>query len=325
MTRTSTQSVHAIPGKPPVAATPTVATPPVAATLPEIGENRLGAAGVEDVARDALPKTQIRARTGFSGIDWRELYRNRDLFYFLVQREVKVRYAQSAIGVGWAILQPLFTMLVFTVIFGRLAKVDSDGIPYALFSFIALVPWMYYSNAITDGVSTLITNSPMLSKVYFPRLLMPLASNAARLIDFAVASIVLTGMMLWYGQIPNLGLLLLPWLLLVMVMSAAGTTLWLATIAIQFRDVKHAMGFVVQILMYAAPVVYPASLIPDAYRFIYAINPMVAVIECMRSALTGSHSMPWATLAIGSVSATLIFFSGLLYFNHRERQFADVA
>jgi lipopolysaccharide transport system permease protein len=271
------------------------------------------------------PRTRIRPRQGFAGIDWHELYRSRDLFRFLVQREIKVRYAQSAIGIGWAILQPMFTMLVFTVIFGRLAEVDSDGVPYSLFSFIALVPWMYYANAITDGVNNLIVNSPMLSKVYFPRLLMPLASNAARLIDFAVAGVVMVGLMCWYGAVPNAGMLLLPWLLLVMVMTVAGTTFWLATFAIQFRDVKHAMGFVVQILMYAAPVVYPASLIPDRYRLWYSINPMVAVIEGMRSGLVGSGSMPWSMIAIGSLSSAAIFFSGMLYFNHKERQFADVA
>ncbi|MEM8670153.1 MAG: ABC transporter permease [Planctomycetota bacterium] len=288
------------------------------------------APSLDDVAK-AVPadvdliRTRIRARSGFAGIDWNELYRNRDLFRFLVQREIKVRYAQSAIGIGWAILQPLFTMIVFTVIFGRLANVDSDGVPYALFSFIALVPWMYYANAITDGVNNLIVNSPMLSKVYFPRLLMPLASNAARLIDFAVASVVLIGLMSWYGKVPNLGVLLIPWLMIVMVMSAAGTTFWLATFAIQFRDVKHAMGFVVQILMYAAPVVYPASLIPDAYRFWYSINPMVAVVEGMRCGLVGSVGMPWMTIVVGSCSAMLLFFSGMLYFNHKERQFADVA
>lgn len=272
-----------------------------------------------------LPRTRIRVREGLVGIDWAELYRSRDLFRFLVHREIKVRYAQSAIGVGWAILQPLFTMLVFTVIFGRLAQVASDGVPYALFSFIALVPWMYYANAITDGVNNLIINSPMLSKVYFPRMLMPLASNAARVIDFAVASVIMAGLMVWYSAVPNLGILMMPWLLLVMVMSAAGTTFWLATFAIQFRDVKHAMGFIVQILMYAAPVVYPASLIPEAYRPWYAINPMVAVIEGMRSGLVGSSPMPWSMIAIGSVSAAVIFGSGLFYFHHKERLFADVA
>ena len=200
--------------------------------------------------------------SGWQLLDFRELYTYRDLFRFLVRREIKVRYAQSAIGVGWAVLQPLSTMLIFTVIFGRLASISSDGMPYALFSFAGLVPWLYFSNSVTDGVNSLIANAQMLSKVYFPRMFLPLSAVAARLIDFAVAGTVMVGLMAWYGFTPTWGLLALPWILVLMVISAAGVALWLATFAVQFRDVKHALGFVVQVLMYTTPVVYPASLIP---------------------------------------------------------------
>jgi lipopolysaccharide transport system permease protein len=276
-------------------------------------------------AMPELPVTHIRSTSSRRMVDWKELVAYRDLFQYLVRREIKVRYAQSAIGVGWAILQPLFTMLVFTVVFGRLAQVSSDGAPYALFSFAGLVPWMFFSNAVTDGVNSLITGAAMMSKVYFPRMLMPLAANAARLIDFAVASVVMIGLMMWYGVAPNLGLLVFPWALTIMFLTAAGITLWLATFAIQFRDVKHALGFIVQILMYSAPVVYPANLVPEPYQRLYAINPMVGVIESLRSGWLGTREMPWDFLVIGSVSSIAVFVTGMLYFNAKQRVFADLA
>lgn len=278
-----------------------------------------------DSSSSAIPVTRIRSGSVRYGIDFAELYAYRDLFRYLVRREIKVRYAQSAIGVGWAILQPLFTMLVFTVIFGRLAKIGSDGSPYALFSFAGLVPWMFFSNAVTDGVNGLIGGATMMSKVYFPRMFMPLAANAARLIDFGVASIVMAGLMIWYGVIPNSGALALPWILMMMFLTASGATLWLSSFAIQYRDVKHAMGFVVQILMYAAPVVYPASLIPESFQRVYAINPMVGVIEGLRSGWLGTRGMPWDFLMIGSISAVLLFVTGVSYFNTKQRVFADLA
>jgi lipopolysaccharide transport system permease protein len=194
-----------------------------------------------------------------------------------------------------------------------------------LFSFAGLVPWMFFSNAVTDGVNSLITGAAMMSKVYFPRMLMPLAANTARLIDFAVASVVMIGLMMWYGVTPNLGLLVFPWALTIMFLTAAGITLWLATFAIQFRDVKHALGFIVQILMYSAPVVYPANLVPEPYQRLYAINPMVGVIESLRSGWLGTREMPWDFLLIGSVSSIAVFVTGMLYFNAKQRVFADLA
>ena len=283
------------------------------------------AAEPTDDETSELPVTLIRARSGWQLLDFRELYAYRDLFRFLVRREIKVRYAQSAIGVGWAVLQPLSTMLIFTVVFGRLASISSDGVPYALFSFAGLVPWLYFSNSVTDGVNSLIANAEMLSKVYFPRMFLPLSALAARLIDFAVAGAVMVGLTAWYGCTPRWGLLALPWILALMVISAAGVALWLATFAVQFRDVKHALGFVVQVLMYAAPVVYPASLIPARYQLWYALNPLVAVIEGFRAALLGTRDMPWVFLGIGTCSAFLLASSGAFYFNRKQRSFADVA
>lgn len=254
-----------------------------------------------------------------------ELVKHVDLLQFLVRREIKVRYAQSAIGIGWAVLQPLFPMLIFTVIFGRLAKLSSDGIPYALFSFAGLLPWLYFSNGVTDGVNSLIANANMLSKVYFPRLLIPLAAVISRFIDFCVATIMLLGMMVWYGAMPNWGVCVLPWLLAIMILTTIGIACWLSTLAIQYRDVKHALSFLIQVLMYTAPVVYPTTLIPESWKLLYALNPMVGVIEGLRSALFGTRDMPWLLIAIGSASSLVIAISGTNYFVRKQRIFADVA
>lgn len=267
----------------------------------------------------------IRARSGWQPIDCAELYRNRDLFRFLVWREIKVRYAQSAIGIGWAIIPPFFTMLIFSVVFGRLAEVPSDGVPYAAFSFAALVPWMYFSNALTDGVQSLIANANMLRKTYFPRLLMPLAAVLARLVDLSIAMLMLFAIMAWYRIVPTAAVFALPWLLLILITAASGISLWLTALAVQYRDVKHAMPFVIQILMYGAPVVYPTSLVPPQYQHLYALNPMVGVIEGFRASLLGSQPMPWSFLVVGTCSSLVMAFGGTVYFRHRERLFADVA
>jgi lipopolysaccharide transport system permease protein len=272
-----------------------------------------------------VPVTVIEPRSGWRLVDWRELLTYRDLFRFLVWREVKVRYAQSAIGIGWAVIQPVFSMIVFTIVFGKLANVSSDGAPYALFALAALVPWTYFSNALVDGANCLVGNANMLSKVYFPRMLMPLSAVAAKLVDFAIAMVLLFALMAWYRQPPNWGILCLPLLILLMILTAAGLGMWLTALAVQYRDVKHAMNFVVQILMYGAPVVYPASLVPERYQLLYALNPMVAVIEGFRAALLGTRPMPWSFMAVGTISATVIAFTGLLYFRRKERLFADVA
>ncbi len=269
--------------------------------------------------------TVIRARSHWRLVDTRELLAYRDLYHFLVRREIKVRYAQSAIGVGWAILQPLFAMLVFTVIFGKLARVSSDGVPYALFSFAGLIPWMYFANGVTDGVNSLINNAHMLSKVYFPRLLLPLAAVTARLVDFLVAAVVMTAMLMWYRVAPNWNLLALPWIVMLMFLTAIAGAAWLSSFALQYRDVKHAMTFVVQILMYTAPVVYPLSLIPVGYHPLVALNPMVGVIEGLRAGLFGMREMPWLLLTISTLSGLIWAISGVLYFNHRQARFADVA
>jgi len=236
-----------------------------------------------------------------------------------------VRYAQSAIGVGWAVLQPVASMVVFTVIFGRLVGVESDGAPYAVFAFVALVPWTYFANCLTEGSASMVANAGMISKIYFPRLIMPMAIIGARMVDFLIASVILALLLAVYRIAPNAGVVALPALILIMTLAAAGLGLWLTALAIQFRDINYGMSFGVQLLMYAAPVVYPASLIPDRYAYLYALNPMVGVIEGFRAALLGTRAMPWDLIAIGALVATLLFFSGMLYFRRKEHVFADVA
>ncbi|EMI44593.1 ABC-2 type transporter [Rhodopirellula sp. SWK7] len=286
-------------------------------------------APAHDLAHDTAPEpkyvTIIEARKGIQFFDWKELVAYRDLFRFLIWRQIKVRYAQSAIGIGWAIIQPVVSMVIFTIVFGRLAQVDSEGVPYALFSFAALVPWTYFSNSVTDGVASLVSEANMLRKIYFPRLLLPLSAVAAKLLDFGIAMLVLVALMIGYQHTPSLGVLVLPLLILLMSLSAAAISIWLTALAVQYRDVKHAMGFVIQLGMYASPVVYPTSLIPEKYQLIVALNPMVGVIEGFRSALLGTQPMPWNLIAVGAVSSAVLFASGLAFFRSKEKIFADVA
>jgi lipopolysaccharide transport system permease protein len=282
----------------------------------------------EDITSDLLQPapemTVIEPQSGWQLINWRELWRYRDLFYFLVWRDVKTRYAQSILGIGWAVIRPIFSMVVFTVVFGNLAKVSSDGVPYPIFSYAALVPWTYFSSALTGASGSLVSARGMISKVYFPRLIIPTAQVLGKLIDFAIALLILFGLMAWFRMPPTIWALTLPLLVLLMMLTAAGLGMWLTALAVQYRDINYGLSFAVQLLMYAAPVVYPASLIPRQYRLLYGLNPMAGVIEGFRSALLGTNPMPWDLLSVGTIVAILIFTSGALYFRRMERVFADV-
>ena len=258
--------------------------------------------------------TVIEPRSGWRLIDWKELGEYSDLFFFLTWRHIKVRYAQSAIGIGWAVVQPLFYMLVFTVVFGRLARIQSDGAPYAVFAFTALVPWTYFANAVSEGAASLIVNANMISKIYFPRLILPMSIVVARLADFAIALVILAALMAWYQIIPGERIAILPLLILLMVFTAAGLGLWLAALAVQYRDVNYATTFGMQLLMYAAPVVYPVSLVPADVQMLYAVNPMVGVIEGFRAVLLETRPVPWDFIAIGSVTALIVAVTGAFYF-----------
>jgi lipopolysaccharide transport system permease protein len=258
-------------------------------------------------------------------INWNEMWRYRDLFFFLVWRDIKTRYAQSILGVGWAIIQPVFSMIVFTIVFGNLAKVNSEGVPYAIFSYTALVPWTFFSSSLTSSSGSLISSKNLITKVYFPRLVIPISPVLAKLIDFAISFLILLGLMLWYGVKPTIWALFIPVLIILMMLTSAGVGMWLTALSIQYRDVQYGSNFFVQLLMYASPVIYATSSIPEKYQILYALNPMVGVIEGFRAALLGTRTMPWEFLGIGALMAIAFFLSGALYFRSMERYFADVA
>jgi lipopolysaccharide transport system permease protein len=276
------------------------------------------------LARASGKTTVFEAKSGWRFIDFHELWEYRDLFYFLIWRNIKVRYAQSVLGVGWAIIQPVFSMIVFTIVFGRLAKIGSEGVPYAIFSYAALVPWTYFSNALTQSGASLVGASGMISKVYFPRLIIPMSPVLDTLVDFGISLILLVGLMIWFKIAPTIWVLTLPLLILLMMLTASGLGMWLTALAVQYRDVNYGMKFAIQLLMYASPVVYPASLVPGQYRLLFGINPMAGVIEGFRAALIGTRPMPWDLIAVGSVTALVVAVSGAFYFRHTERIFADV-
>jgi lipopolysaccharide transport system permease protein len=275
-----------------------------------------------------VPHIIIEPKKGWVSINFKEMYRYKDLLFFMVHRDVTVIYKQTVIGFAWAFINPLFSMIVFSIIFGNLAKVPSNGIPYPIFSYVALLPWTYFSQSLTNSTSSLISSSNMLSKVYFPRIFIPLTSVLSKLVDFFIAFIILILMMFYYKISPTWSILLLPILILLMVMTAAGIGMWLSAMAIQYRDVKFAVGFLEKILMYVAPVVFPASLILDNFGktayYIYGIYPMTGIIEGFRAALLGKTNMPWDLILISSVSAFIIFVSGALYFRKMEKTFSDV-
>ena len=275
-------------------------------------------------ATEAPLRSVIEPQEGWQPIDWRELWRYRDLFFFLVWRDIKTRYAQSVLGVGWAVIQPIFSMIVFTIVFGNLAQVSSDGVPYAIFSYTALVPWTYFSGALTSASASLLVSSSMFTKVYYPRLVIPIAPILSKLVDFAIAMLILFGLMVWFRITPTPWALSLPVLILLMMLTAAGMGMWLTALSVQYRDINYAMNFAVQLLMYAAPVVYPASNVPENFRLVYGIFPMAGIIEGFRSALLGTQPMPWDLLGIGSIVAVILFVTGALYFQRMEKIFADV-
>ena len=271
----------------------------------------------------------IKPKSGWQVIDWKELIEYRDLFYFLVKRDVLAIYKQTVLGFTWAIIRPVFSMIIFSVVFGGLAKIPSDGIPYPIFSYAALIPWTYFSASMTASTQSLITGKGIFTKVYFPRLIIPLTPVLSKLVDFFIAFIILFGLMGWYGVSPKVNIVFLPILILMMMLTASGIGMWLSAMAIQYRDIPQGVGFLSQLLMYAAPVVWPLSLLKDRFgesaTLVYGIYPMVGVIEGFRSALLGHNPMPWELMGIGTISALLICVSGALYFKNKERIFVDVA
>jgi len=258
-------------------------------------------------------------------INWPELWQYRDLFFFLVWRDIKTRYAQSILGIGWAVIQPVFSMIVFTIVFGNLANVNSEGVPYAIFSYTALVPWTFFSTSLTSASGSLISSKNLITKVYFPRLIIPISPVLGKMIDFGISFLILLGLMVWYGVKPTIWALMVPVFILLMMLTSAGVGMWLTALSIQYRDVRYGSNFFIQLLMYASPVIYASSSIPEKYQILYALNPMVGVIEGFRASLLGTRPMPWEFLGVGALMAVAFFLSGALYFRSMERYFADVA
>jgi lipopolysaccharide transport system permease protein len=270
-----------------------------------------------------IPITRIKARSGWQVIDLKELNEYRDLFFFMVWREIKVLYAQTILGFSWSILQPLIQIVIFTVVFGKVAKIPTEGIPYFLFSSVAIIPWTYMSQAMTQSSQSLVAGQAMLGKIYFPRLIFPMTPVLARLVDFGISILLLLGVMLYYRVLPTWNLFLFPLFFVLMMSIPAGIGMWLSALAIRFRDVKFAMPFVVRMLIYSAPIVYSASAIPESYRIIYSMNPIVSVIEGYRACLLGTP-IPWIFIWPGIFTAAIILISGAFYFKRMERVFVDV-
>jgi lipopolysaccharide transport system permease protein len=274
---------------------------------------------------DDLPVVHISAPSGWAPLSLKELWAYREVVYFLAWRDVKARYKQTIFGASWAILQPLFTMFIFTVIFGGLAKLPSDGIPYPIFSFAALVPWTFFANSVTKASQSLVGGSALVSRIYFPRLAMPLSSILANVLDFFLAFAVLLVMMVYFDIVPTANVVWLPLLLLLAFVTALGVSLVLTAMNVQFRDVRYVLPFLVQAWMFITPVVYPSSMIEDPlWKAVYALNPMVGVIEGFRWALLGTDTAPGASILISATVATVLLIGGAFYFKRMERVFADV-
>jgi len=267
--------------------------------------------------------TVIEPAKGWRTLDFKELWAYRELFWVLTLRDIKVRYKQTVLGVAWAVLQPVLTMLIFTVVFGGLAKIPSDGYPYAIFVFTALLPWTFFANAVSTSSTSLITASNMVSKIYFPRLIIPLSSIGAGLVDLAISTVVLFALMIWFGVGWSLNLLLIPVLLAVVIFTALGVGTLLSALTVAYRDFRFVVPFMVQIWMYATPVVYPVSLVPEKWQWVLFLNPMTGVIEAFRSAfLDRPFDLP--SIGISLLMSVLIFICGIAYFERVERRFADI-
>ena len=269
------------------------------------------------------PHVRIQPSAGWVALDLKELSSYRQLLYFLMWRDIKVRYRQTIMGAAWAIIQPLTAMVIFTLFFGRLINVPSDGIPYPIFSYAALVPWMFFANGVTQGSSSLVISADVLRKIYFPRLTMPAASVISGLLDFSLAFAVLILMMFDFGIIPTQNVIWLPAFVLLLIVSSLGVAIWLSALNVQFRDVKYIVPFLIQAWLFVTPVIYPSSLLSEPWRTISGINPMAGVVEGFRWALLGTDTAPTAITAVSAFVAIVLLASGVYYFRRVERTFAD--
>ena len=273
---------------------------------------------------EAAVEVVIEPRKGWMPVNFRELWKFRELLYFLAWRDVKVKYKQTALGVVWALMQPLLIMVIFSVLFGRFARMPSDGAPYPIFVFIGLLPWNYFSSVLGQSTNSLVAGSSLVSKIYFPRLLIPASSAIAALLDLAIGFIVLGALMLYYGVNISAGTLLVPVLVLLTLMNAVGFGLWFSALNVKYRDIQYVIPFLIQIWMFVTPVIYPKSLFGEKWGWLLLLNPMGGIIEAFRPAVLGHMPVPWLSLAISSAIGLIVFVGGVFYFKRVERHFADI-
>ncbi|HQY58032.1 MAG: ABC transporter permease [Nitrospira sp.] len=278
---------------------------------------------------DSFPQSNpssivIEPRTGYVQVGWRELWASRELLYFLAWRDLKTRYAQTAIGAGWALMQPLLSTLIFTLVFGYLAKMPSDGLPYPIFAFAAILPWTLFSKSLERSTLSVVTEGGLIKKVYFPRLIIPIAATFINLVDFAVGLLILIGMMAWYQQVPQWTVLFLPFFVVIALLTALSVSLWLSALNVKYRDVASVVPLMTQLWMFASPVLYPASLVPESLRWYYGLNPMAGVIEGFRWALLGKTAPDWTMMAVSLAMVALLLIGGVIFFRRVERTFADL-
>lgn len=271
-----------------------------------------------------FPVVRIAPRQGWLALDVKELWDYRELLYFFVWRDIKVRYKQTAIGAAWAVLQPVLAMIVFSLFFGKLAKIPSQGLPYPVFYYCALLPWTYFATAMQGATNVVVGHQNVITKVYFPRIMLPAAAVLSGLVDFAIAFVVLLGLMVYYRMMPTIAVIWLPVFLLLAVLTAFGVGLWLSALNAMYRDVRYVVPFLVQFWMFASPVAYPSSLVPAKWRWLYGLNPLAGVIEGFRWALTGHGQAPGVLFAASSAAVILLVMSGLVYYSAVEGTIADV-
>jgi lipopolysaccharide transport system permease protein len=267
---------------------------------------------------------RIRPSRGWPSLNLKDVWEYRELLYFLAWRDVKVRYKQTVLGVIWAVMQPVFTMIVFSIFFGWLVKVPSDGLPYPFFAFCALLPWQLFASSLTATSNSLVANQHLITKISFPRLVIPLSATAGSLLDFSIAFLVLLAMMIGYKIVPTIAMLALPLFVLLTIAVALGIGIWFSALNVKYRDVRHVLPFLTQVWMFATPVVYPSSLVPESWRMLYALNPMVGVVEGVRWALLGTSNAPGSMLLLSTAVTSVLLVSGVFYFRRAERTFADM-
>jgi len=273
---------------------------------------------------DNVPVIRIEPSTGWVSLKLKELWEYRELLYFLTWRDIKVRYKQTVLGAAWAIIQPFFMMVIFSLFFGRLAKIPSDGIPYPIFSYAALVPWTFFANGLNMASNSLVSSANLIRKVYFPRLAIPLATVLSGVVDFVLAFVMLIGMMFYFGMVPTINVIWLPLFLLLALVTSLGVSLWLSAMNVQFRDVRYTIPFLTQFWLFATPIAYPSSLLSEPWRTLYGINPMVGVVEGFRWAMLGTNTAPGPIIIVSSLAALFLLVSGAFYFRRMEKTFADV-